>query len=245
MNYLYEALDKPTRLYIKQCPHCGLKYFGMSTKSNIERYHGSGVKWRRHLEKHDVKPNHLWNSDWYYDKSISRFALKFSRINRIVESSKWANLVEEDGLTGGNKLTDDIIEKMLSKTDQKKKGTKISETKNSKEWKNTKGKIIDQKRKDTLNSAEWKETIGKESIEKQLKTKSDPIWWETVGKPSRQEARKNTDYSKVGKSVSKKRNDPEWRAKNFKTCPHCKWYGDPGNYAKHHGDNCKKTVEQG
>jgi hypothetical protein len=44
---------------------------------------------------------HLWNSDWYYDTSISRFALKFSHINKIVESKRWANLKEENGLEGG------------------------------------------------------------------------------------------------------------------------------------------------
>ena len=118
MNYLYEALDKPTRLYIKQCPHCVLKYFGKTVVENIEQYKGSGTRWRRHLEKHGVEPVHLWNSDWYYDKSISRFALKFSRINRIVESNKWANLAEENGINGGNVLlskTDDEIKEIINK----------------------------------------------------------------------------------------------------------------------------------
>jgi hypothetical protein len=100
MTYLYEAIQ-PTRLYIKQCPHCGLKYFGKSISDDIETYPGSGTRWARHLNKHNVEPIHLWNSNWYYDTSISRFALKFSRINKIVESNKWANLKEENGLDGG------------------------------------------------------------------------------------------------------------------------------------------------
>lgn len=100
MNYLYESI-KPTRLYIKQCPHCELKYFGKSNSQNIVSYRGSGTRWRRHLNKHKVEPIHLWNSDWYYDTSIKRFALKFSRINKIVKSDEWANLKEEDGLDGG------------------------------------------------------------------------------------------------------------------------------------------------
>jgi hypothetical protein len=98
MTYLYEALEKPTRLYIKQCPHCGLKYFGKTTNNKIEKYPGSGRRWKGHLKKYKVKPNHLWNSDWYYDTSITRFALKFSRINKIVKSDKWANQKNEDGL---------------------------------------------------------------------------------------------------------------------------------------------------
>jgi len=100
MNYLYESI-KPARLYIKQCPHCGLKYFGKSTLEDVEKYEGSGVYWTNHLKKHGVEPIHLWNSDWYHDTSISRFALKFSRLNEIVSSKQWANLKEEDGLDGG------------------------------------------------------------------------------------------------------------------------------------------------
>lgn len=100
MIYLYEAI-KPTRLYIKQCPKTGLKYFGKSTRNDIEKYWGSGKKWIRHLNKHNVSPVHLWNSDWYYDSSISRFAVLFSHLNKIVESDDWANLKIEDGLEGG------------------------------------------------------------------------------------------------------------------------------------------------
>lgn len=102
MSYLYEALEKPTRLYIKQCPHCGLKYFGKSIKHNLEKYPGSGVYWKNHLKKYNVKPIHLWNSDWYCDTSISRFALKFSKINKIKESAVWANMIDENGIDGLN-----------------------------------------------------------------------------------------------------------------------------------------------
>ena len=98
MTYLYEALEKPTRLYIKQCSHCGLKYFGKSVRNDITKYHGSGKRWQQHLKKHKSSPIHLWNSDWYYDTSITKFALKFSRINKIVESDSWANLIEETGI---------------------------------------------------------------------------------------------------------------------------------------------------
>lgn len=100
MNYLYETIE-PTRLYIKKCSHCGLKYFGKTKSKNIEKYTGSGSKWNNHLKKHNAKSIHLWNSDWYYDSSITRFAMKFSKINKIVENSEWANLKPEDGLDGG------------------------------------------------------------------------------------------------------------------------------------------------
>lgn len=100
MNYLYEAIE-PTRLYIKQCSHCNLKYFGKTKTKYIESYPGSGEYWSTHLEKHKSESIHLWNSDWYHDTSISRFALKFSKLNKIVESKYWANLKDENGLDGG------------------------------------------------------------------------------------------------------------------------------------------------
>lgn len=115
MNYLYEAI-KPARLYIKQCPHCGLKYFGKSTSQDIKLYPGSGTRWKNHLKKHDVEPIHLWNSDWYNDTSISRFALKFSRLNKIVESKVWANLKEENGLDGGFDHLNDGSDEHLERT---------------------------------------------------------------------------------------------------------------------------------
>lgn len=102
MTYLYEALERPTRLYIKQCPHCGLKYFGKSVSERIDKYMGSGVVWRRHLKKHRIKPVHLWNSDWFTSTKIKRYALLFSRLNDIVESKRWANIKVEDGLMGGD-----------------------------------------------------------------------------------------------------------------------------------------------
>ncbi len=100
MNYLYDTI-RPTRLYIKQCPKSGLKYFGKTVRHDIEKYPGSGTRWIRHLNKHGVKPVHLWNSEWYYDTSISRFAVLFSRLNQIVDNPAWANLKEENGIDGG------------------------------------------------------------------------------------------------------------------------------------------------
>jgi hypothetical protein len=126
MNYLYEAI-KPTRLYIKQCPCCGLKYFGKSTLEDVEKYEGSGVYWTNHLKKHRVEPIHLWNSDWYHDTSISRFALKFSRLNKIVSNEIWANLKEENGLDGGwdhvhNEETQEKARQNATKTFKEKYG---------------------------------------------------------------------------------------------------------------------------
>jgi hypothetical protein len=191
MKYLYEALDKPTRLYIKQCPHCGLKYFGKTIVEDIENYSGSGVYWTRHLEKHRVEPVHLWNSDWYYDTKIKKFAGKFSQMNKIVESKQWANLAEENGIQGGN----------LGTEVHKKAAKSIKKTLNNPEWKETKGKERSKKLSNLQNDPQWKESIGKESHEKRLITISDPIWKETVG---REVAKKKF------KSLKMTYSNPEW-----------------------------------
>ena len=116
MQYLYEKLKTPARLYIKACPHCGLKYFGKTVQRNIASYSGSGKRWLDHLKENNVKPIHLWNSSWYYDTSIIRFALKFSKINHIVESDEWANLMSEDGMGSFPKLSPDHYKKISDKT---------------------------------------------------------------------------------------------------------------------------------
>jgi len=222
MNYLYEALDKPTRLYIKQCPHCGLKYFGKTIVEDIENYSGSGVYWTRHLEKHGVEPVHLWKSDWYYDTSITRFSLKFSRINKILESSNWANMIDENGLNGGD--TSHLID--YSKCVENRRKT-VSDTK----WRET--VLAEQlaKERKTKSDPQWVETIGKKRAKKQSesvsKTMKDPQWIETTGKNAR---KKISDTMKI----------EEWKSKHQKQCEYCgKGPMPKGVYNKWHGGNCK------
>ena len=158
MNYLCEKIE-PTRLYIKQCPHCGLKYFGKTVSKNIEKYHGSGIRWNNHLKKHCVKPIHLWNSDWYYDTSIARFALKFSRLNNIVASDKWANLIEENGLRG------------TTSADAKRLTTQ--------QWNSSPERRVTQGQKiaETFKSEE----------RRQQNVKAATLWWETAEESAKQQ----------------------------------------------------------
>jgi hypothetical protein len=91
----------PARLYIKEIN--GIKYFGKTSKEDIFKYVGSGKLWLKHVNKYgkeNVKTP--WVSDWFYDpQHIQQFALMFSELNQIVESEEWANLMPEDGLSGG------------------------------------------------------------------------------------------------------------------------------------------------
>lgn len=92
----------PTFLYVKQHAVTGLKYFGKTIK-DPHKYSGSGTRWVRHIKKHGrehVKT--IWVSEPYTDSAaIQEFALQFSKENNIVESTDWANLMEENGLDGG------------------------------------------------------------------------------------------------------------------------------------------------
>ena len=94
---------KPTRLYVKQHSKTGLLYFGKTTSLLIESYKGSGKLWKRHIDKHGHEyVRTIWVSEWYtLDQEVKEFALAFSELFDIVKSPKWANLKEEDGLTGG------------------------------------------------------------------------------------------------------------------------------------------------
>ena len=136
MTYLYEAIT-PTRIYTKQCPHCGKKYMGKTVRQDIEAYEGSGVDWTKHLKEHQVKPIHLWNSDWFYDRSICKYALDLSAEYDIVKSKDWFNLKSENGISGGDpgpegrkKISETVLktisDPIYKATKGKERGHKIS-----------------------------------------------------------------------------------------------------------------------
>jgi hypothetical protein len=115
----------PTRLYIKECN--GLKYFGKCTGDDIERYNGSGKRWSNHYKKYG-KPKTLWVSDWYYEPTrLTRFALLFSHLNKIVESPEWANLRPENGLDGGA-IVGESKQSMIEKNKVSMKHSRANET---------------------------------------------------------------------------------------------------------------------
>jgi hypothetical protein len=89
-------------LYVKQCEHCGLRYFGKTINSDINKYRGSGHYWLRHINKHGKNISTV--ETWAFNDPLEakKFALKFSHDNNIVHSNKWANLILEDGLDGNS-----------------------------------------------------------------------------------------------------------------------------------------------
>jgi hypothetical protein len=234
MTYLYEALKKPTRIYHKQCSHCGLNYLGKSVSNDIKSYSGSGTVWQRHLKKHKATAIHIWNSDWFFDTSIVKYALDLSGKLNIVESDKWANLKPENGQDGGD--TSPFID--YSKC-------------------NTPAAI--EKRKITTNSEEWLQTIGlkkSNTIKEKYKARQESDEWVTnVLGPSKIKQsstmsliRKETPYKSIQCEkcgvVSDPGNYTKWHGKNCGKiaeviCPHCLKKGSGGVMNRWHFDNCK------
>ncbi len=271
MNYLYEAIE-PTRLYIKQCSHCKLKYFGKTKSKDIDSYPGSGTYWNAHLKKHSAESIHLWNSDWYYDKSISRFALKFSSINKIVESNNWANLKPENGLDGGFILTEESHIKRIET--RKKNGTlntnttesiqKAIQTKRSRGVLNVQTpevvkKTLETKRRNgTLNTnttestqkgietKRRKGTLGKNNITKEsIKKQIETKRKNGTLKRSKEslEKQRQTVYSRDNRFHSAEAKEKMRKPKEVVCCPNCGQQGGISQMKRWHFDNCRVTFD--
>ena len=92
-------------LYVKQHSKTGLKYFGRTIKEDPYKYKGSGTYWKSHTKKHGIE--HIETIQlWKFEdqEEASKFALKFSIENNIVESDEWANLMLEYGMDGNSTL---------------------------------------------------------------------------------------------------------------------------------------------
>jgi hypothetical protein len=203
---------KPTRLYVKKHTVTGLRYFGKSVVKDITKYDGSGTRWNNHLKKHNKK--HViteWVSGWFDNKEdLISFATAFSQIFDIVNSSDWANLTEETGISGGSYGVQGSI--------------KRSQTISSSEWKSTKGLSRSKKLSDTRNDPEWQETTGKESRKRQgeslSKTMNNPEWKSTTGASVAaaniarwQDEKWLSTKGKEGNEKSKAtRSDPAWQS---------------------------------
>jgi hypothetical protein len=88
-----------TYLYHKRHVKTGLNYFGKTTKDPY-KYTGSGVYWKRHLEKHgkEIETVQVWTFENL--EECKNFAIDFSIKNNIVQSKDWANFVIENGVDG-------------------------------------------------------------------------------------------------------------------------------------------------
>jgi len=197
-------------LYIKTHLDTGLKYFGKTTKDNLDTYHGSGKKWKNHLKKHgtNVETKIYFSSEDISE--VETVALDFSIKNNIVESKEWANLKYENGRDGGTQ-SEWITEKTKRKMSENRKGKPSWFGKNhSKETRE-------------VMSYKAKLRCERDGAPKGAFKKGNKAW--NKGVPI---------------DESQKEKFRETLKKTSKICEHCGKNIPKGSYTRFHGDNCKK-----
>jgi hypothetical protein len=91
-------------LYVKTHTKTGLKYLGMTTKSDPFSYNGSGIYWVKHLKKHGYEYTTEILKECKTKDEIKEWGIYYSRLWNIVKSKEWANLKEEQGHGGSPSL---------------------------------------------------------------------------------------------------------------------------------------------
>ena len=144
-----------TVLYIKKHSITNLRYFGKTCKQDPYEYLGSGRHWLKHLRAHSKEHvDTIWVSDIFTNRDdLIEFAEFFSEFFDIVKDRSWSNQRPENGIDGapfGSIVTNETRDK-ISKTNsalfndpywkqkndksRKQQGKRISEIRNSAEWK--------------------------------------------------------------------------------------------------------------
>lgn len=115
-------------LYVKTHKKTGLKYLGITAKTDPHKYKGSGKMWRKHLTEYGSN----YTTDILF-KSISMEEIKqkgkyYSKLWNIVKDTQWANLKVESGEGGWTPAPGKASwNKGIPMTEEQKK--KISNTK--------------------------------------------------------------------------------------------------------------------
>lgn len=218
-------------LYIKTHNITGLKYLGKTTKDPF-KYSGSGKHWVRHIKKHgnNVTTEIIFQTD---DRQIFKeYALEYSILHNIVESTLWANLMMETG-TGGsnpNASTPESIEKAKqtriknnkkwTQSEDSNKKRSVSHTGRKKSLESIQKSIDVRKKNGTFNNVSW----TKESHPEYAQKVSDAL----SGKPKTDEHKANMRFRVQDTTIL--------------VCPHCGRSGDYKNMKRWHMDRCKKNV---
>jgi hypothetical protein len=91
----------PTALLVKTHNPTGVKYFCKTTMlKRLHTYTGSGTVWKRLINKHGKDISTGVVGIYYDEKRCTEAALQYSKEWDIVNSEEWANLIEENGMTG-------------------------------------------------------------------------------------------------------------------------------------------------
>ena len=241
-------MNKQIKLYIKQ-HKTGLQYFGKTSTKDINKYKGSGLRWKRHIKKHgyDVVTFSVGSYD-ENDPMLIEHALGFSACNDIVNSNDWANLKPENGIDGGCYFPNEETKIKMSESKKGKNNhmygvvrtveerLKISNSlKGRKQSKETKDKIS----KSNKGKIQTDETRKKISL-----ANSNPSN-ETREKKSKAKIGKNNpNYGKVTSYETKNKISKMKKGKkpNKIVCPKCSKEGSISLMKRWHGEFGEKCT---
>lgn len=216
-------MENQVTLYIAIHNKTEKKYFGKTTRYFTEEdlqkyYHGSGVYWKNHLNKHgdDVTMEiyGIYNLD-----EVKEVALKFSEDNDIVNSKEWANLILENGISGGDNSKNIDYSKVSLSQKGKSKHTEEYKLRLSKIHKNKK---VSSETKEKQSKAQMGKILSDET-----KTKISIAF---KGKPRSQE---------IKDKIRDKQKGIKRGPQETKECPHCGKICGLSSSKRYHFDNCK------
>lgn len=95
-----EQLDRPVHLYVKRHLGTGLKYLGRTVEDPYT-YPGSGTYWLAHVKKFGDYVETKVIGTYVDRESLQAAAKAYSTKHRVSTSTKWANLLPEDGGASG------------------------------------------------------------------------------------------------------------------------------------------------
>jgi hypothetical protein len=200
-------------LYHKRHLNTGLNYFG-KTKGDPINYNGSGVYWNAHLKKHGylIETVNVW--EFVSQEECTKFAINFSTKHDIVKSDRWANLCVEDGIGGGDVLSQLAKERYDEICAGRSIKTKASWAKRSKtEHAET-------------QSAIWtaRGPTGKKEI------------YDKISKTLKSKTPEQMKVTRAKRKITESRRAPL-------VCPHCQLISKGvANMYRYHFDKCKKKL---
>lgn len=251
-------------LYVKTHNKTGLKYLGKTNRDDYHSYEGSGVRWKRHLEKHgyDYSTEILLATE---DKEeLKETGLFFSKIFDVVKSTEWANLQEEkgDGVSSefasqeNYRRLKEGIHPFCDPLHNQKTNDKRQETKRKNGTHNFLGGEIQRKRVANGTHHWLGGNLQRENMKKLVESglhnmmQGNVIVVDELGNTffvSKEEYERRPDLVHPNSKEGKRRlgNSLEISEKHRKylnakiKCPHCQKEGNISNMKRWHFDNCK------
>lgn len=95
--------EKIYYILLKTHNETGLKYLCKHVSSfpnSVNNYNGSGVYWRRHLEKHGCDLTTQILAECHSPEEAAKIGMEYSNKWNVVESKEFANLIPENGQGG-------------------------------------------------------------------------------------------------------------------------------------------------